>query len=286
MRLGNFEIVEPLPALRQPHVLAVLNPWFDVGKIGTLSLERIQRHLGCAEIGSLARPGHFYDFTRYRPESYVKNGRRELVIPNTTLRYTRRKQGPDLIYLNMMEPHVEAEEYIDSVVSLLKFFEVQSYSLIGGMAGTVPHTRELPISTWGESLEPRLEIPFAQVLHNTFEGMSSITDLVQNGAMDLGIDSETYLVHLPRYLKLKEDFAGVARLMEVLCYHYDLPETLIDTAKGQRQYEALHEEVEKVPGGSHMVSQLEEQYDLWKEEQIESQIPLSSEIESFLQQLR
>ena len=35
-----------------------------------------------------------------------------------------------------------------------------------------------------------------------------------------------------------------------------------------------------------MVSQLEEQYDRWKEEQVETLIPLSSEVERFLQQLR
>ena len=286
MRLGNFEIVEPLPALRRPHVLAVLNPWFDVGKIGSLSLERIQRHLGCAEIGRLERPGHFYDFTRYRPESYLKDGRRELIIPNTSIRYTRREGAPDLIYLNMMEPHADAEEYIDSVIGLLKLFEVKRYSLIGGLPGTVPHTRELPVSTWGDRLEPRPDSPFGQALSNTYEGMSSITDLVQHRAMDLGIESETYLVHLPRYLKPKEDFAGVARLMEILCARYDLPETLIDSDKGSRQYDALQEEVDKVPGGSYMVSQLEEQYDQWKKEQTESLIPLSSEVERFLQQLR
>ena len=286
MRLGNFELVEPLPVLRRPHVLAVLNPWYDVGKIGTLSLERIQRHLGCAEIGRLECPGHFYDFTRYRPESYLKDGRRELIIPNTSIRFSRRERAPDFIYLNMMESHGDAEEYIDSVIGLLKFFEVKSYSLLGGMPGTVPHTRELPVSTWGDSLEPEADSPFAKALYSTFEGMSSITELVQHRAMDLGIESETYLVHLPRYLKPKEDFAGVARLMEILCNRYDLPETLIDSDKGKRQYDALQEEVEKVPGGSYLVSQLEEQYDRWKEEQMETLIPLSSEVERFLQQLR
>ena len=285
MRLGHFELIEPLPALRRPHVLAVLNPWLDVGKIGSLSLERIQRHLGCAEIGRLESPGHFYDFTRYRPESYIKDGRRELIIPNTTIRYTRREQGPDFIYLNMMEPHVDAEEYISSVIGLLKFFEVKSYTLIGGMPGTVPHTRELPVSTWGDSLEPQSDLPFARALYTTYEGMSSITDLVQHRAIELGIESESYLVHLPRYLKPKEDFAGVARLMEILCDRYDLTETLIDSAKGKRQYDALHGEVDKVPGGSYMVSQLEEQYDLWKREQMASLIPLSSEVERFLKRL-
>ena len=290
MRLGNFEIVEPLPALRRPHVLAVLNPWFDVGKIGTLSLERIQRHLGCAKLGRLECPGHFYDFTRYRPESCLKDGRRELIIPNTSIRYTRREQAPDFIYLHMMEPHVDAEEYIDSVISLLEFFEVKRYSLIGGLPGTVPHTRELPVSTWGDSLGSQSNSPFGKALFNTYQEMSSITELVQHRAMDLGIESETYLVHLPGYLRPKEDFAGVARLIEILCDRYDLPETLIDSDKGIRLYDALQEEVDKLPGGSYMVSKLEEQYDRWKEEQKEEQmetlLPLSSEVERFLKQLR
>ena len=286
MRLGNFEFVEPLPALRRPHVLAVLHPWFDAGKIGSLSLERIQRHLGCAEIGRLERPGHFYDFTRYRPEFCLKDGRRELIIPNTSIRYTRREQAPDFIYLNMMEPHFDAEEYIDSVIGLLKFFEVKSYALIGGLPGSVPHTRELPVSTWGDRPEPQSDSPFAQALYDTYAGMSSITVLVQQRATERGIDSQTYLVHLPKYLKPKEDFAGVARLMEILCDRYELPETLIDSDKGKRQYHALQEEVAKISGGSDMVSQLEEQYDRWKEEQVETLIPLSSEVERFLQQLR
>ncbi len=154
------------------------------------------------------------------------------------------------------------------------------------MPGSVPHTRELPVSTWDDRLEPQSDLPFAQALHDTYAGMSSITDLVQQRAMDLGIESETYLVHLPKYLKPKEDFAGVARLMEILCDRYALPETLIDSDKGKRQYHALQEEVAKISGGSDMVSKLEEQYDRWQEEQVETLIPLSSEVERFLQQLR
>ena len=74
--------------------------------------------------------------------------------------------------------------------------------------------------------------------------------------------------------------------MELLCAEYDLPESLIDSGKGKRQYDALQEEVDKVPGGAYMVSQLEEQYDRWKADQVETLIPLSSEVERFLQELR
>ena len=67
MRLGDFEITEPLPQLKDPHVIAVLKPWIDVGNVGTLGLSRIERHLRAIELGRLARPGRFYDFTRYPP---------------------------------------------------------------------------------------------------------------------------------------------------------------------------------------------------------------------------
>ena len=49
--------------------------------------------------------------------------------------------------------------------------------------------------------------------------------------------------------------------MEILCDRYDLPETLIDSEKGRRQYDTLQAEVDQVPGGSYMVSRLEEQHD-------------------------
>ena len=83
MKLGEFEIAEPIPELRDPHVLAVLRPWIDVGSVGTLTLSRLERHLRAQELGRLARPGRFYDFTRYRPRSFLNEGRREFSIPNT-----------------------------------------------------------------------------------------------------------------------------------------------------------------------------------------------------------
>ena len=66
MRIGAFEIDEPLPELREPHALVTLRPWVDVGRVGRQTLIRLERHLDAQEIGKLARPGNFYDFTRYR----------------------------------------------------------------------------------------------------------------------------------------------------------------------------------------------------------------------------
>ncbi len=38
MKIGAFEVQEPLPKLREPHVLAILRPWIDVNNVGTMTL--------------------------------------------------------------------------------------------------------------------------------------------------------------------------------------------------------------------------------------------------------
>ena len=39
----------------------------------------------------------------------------------------------------------------------------------------------------------------------------------------MGTENISFMVHLPHYLSLEEDYAGAARLMEVLCALYDFP---------------------------------------------------------------
>lgn len=60
MRLGAFEIDEPVPELNEPHALAMLQPWIDVGGVGTLTLSWLEGHFQAKEVGRLARPGNFF----------------------------------------------------------------------------------------------------------------------------------------------------------------------------------------------------------------------------------
>ena len=76
MRIGEFEINEPLPKMKNTRAIAMLRPWVDVGRVGTLVLNRLERHLGATELGKLAKPGRYIDFTRYRPRMRIVNGQR------------------------------------------------------------------------------------------------------------------------------------------------------------------------------------------------------------------
>ncbi len=67
MRVGAFELNEPVPELREPHALTMLRPWVDVGSVGSLVLLWLESLFQAKDLARLVRPGNFFDFTRYRP---------------------------------------------------------------------------------------------------------------------------------------------------------------------------------------------------------------------------
>ena len=285
MRIGDFEFPEPLPELKDPHVLAVLRPWIDVGNVGTLSLRRLERHLESKEIGSLIKPGRYYDFTRYRPKSILKQGVREYSIPSTTISACIREHGPDLITLHLLEPHLYGEDYTESIIDILKYFGVKRYSMIGAMYDMVPHTRPLLVS--GGTVDPANEEEYklVGVRPSDYEGPTTITYLISNTLEELSVETRIFVVHLPQYFQVEEDFAGTARLMEILCTLYGLPSRLADPERGRQQYASLQNIVSDTSEDAGLLERLEERYDRENSAETSSSTPLSPMVEEFLQGL-
>ena len=285
MRIGDFEFPEPLPKLKDPHVLAVLRPWIDVGNVGTLSLRRLERHLESKEIGSVIKPGRYYDFTRYRPKSILKQGVREYSIPSTTISACIREHGPDLITLHLLEPHLYGEDYTESIIDILKYFGVKRYSMIGAMYDMVPHTRPLLVS--GGTVDPANEEEYKLVgaRPSDYEGPTTITYLISNTLEYLGVETRIFVVHLPQYFQVEEDFTGTARLMEILCTLYGLPSRLADPERGRQQYASLQNIVSDTSEVAGLLERLEERYDRENSAETSSSTPLSPMVEEFLQGL-
>ncbi len=285
MRIGDFEFPEPLPNLKDPHVLVVLRPWIDVGNVGTLSMRRLERHLESKEIGRLIKPGRYYDFTRYRPKSVLNQGVREYSIPSTTISACVREHGPDLITLHLLEPHLYGEDYTESVIEILKYFGVKRYSMIGAMYDMVPHTRQLLVSGGTVNPSNEEEYKLVGVRPSDYEGPTTITYLISNTLEELGIETRIFVVHLPQYFQVEEDFTGTARLMEILCTLYGLPSRLADPERGRQQYASLQNIVSDTSEVAGLLERLEERYDREKTEEGGPSTPLSPMVEEFLQGL-
>ncbi len=286
MRIGDFEFDDSLPELEDPHVLTVLRPWIDVGNVGTLSLRRLERHLGAKEVGRLVRPGRYYDFTRYRPKSVLRQGKREYTIPSTTIKFAKTERGPDLITLHLLEPHAYSEDFTDAAVEVLKHFGVKRYSMIGAMYDMVPHTRPLLVSGGAVDASNEEEYRMVRVRPSDYEGPTTITQLIMSSAEELGMETRIFVVHLPQYFQVEEDFTGAARLTGILCKIYGLPSRLEDQERGTQQYASLQNIVSDTSEVAKLLSRLEERYD--RDNQAAETgpvLPLSPQIEAFLEGL-
>ena len=277
MHIGAFEMIEPLPELKEPHIFAMLRPWIDVGSVGHVTLSRLEKHLHAKELGKLARPGTFYDFTRYRPTINVVQGERKITIPNTHILYAERDQAPDFVFLHMLEPQHFGEDFCESVVQVIQALSVKRYCQIGSMYDAVPHTRPLLVSGAAPQGQ-NLKVP---VQRSSYQGPTAITFLISQSAQALGIETMSFIVHLPQYVQLEEDLTGATRLLESLCQLYDLPASIVQQDLGQRQYERISAAVEENSQLRGIIHQLEKTYDATTTEQTN----LSPEVENFLREM-
>ena len=72
------------------------------------------------------------------------------------------------------------------------------------------------------------------------------------------MDTRIYVVHLPQYFQVEEDLSGTARLVEILCRQYNLPDRLIESDRGKDQYQSLQKMFEEESEVSNLLQRLEE----------------------------
>ena len=62
MRIGEFELIDTIPEMENTIAISMLRPWIDVGRVGTLALKKLQKHLDARDFAKLSVPGKFFDF--------------------------------------------------------------------------------------------------------------------------------------------------------------------------------------------------------------------------------
>jgi hypothetical protein len=289
MRIGPFEIADPAPELSNTIAIAMLRPWIDVGRVGTLALRKLENHFGAKELGRLARPGNFFDFTRYRPRMGFSAGERTFTVPNTVVNLIDDEAlGRPMLLLHIREPHALGEDYADGIAELLAHFQVTEYCRVGGMYDSVPHTR--PLIVTGTLTEQQYELtgPLVTSRKSNYQGPTSIVNRVAEEMRLKGADVTSLMVHVPQYARLDDDRMGAARLLECLCAIYGLPRELADTTEGKRQYAEIGRAAENNPDIKTLIGQLESYYDRTHGDQVTedaAQAKLPLEVERFLTQL-
>ena len=286
MKLGMFDLVEPLPVLKNPHAVVVLRPWTDAGNSATLAMSWLESLLSAKQLGKISRPGMYFDFTRYRPMARYLAGNREIIIPNTILTFAKQDEGQDFIFINMLEPNMFAEQYIHSVLGLLKTLGIRRYCLLGSMYDMVPHTRPLIVTGGATGEKAAEELKKAGVSSSAYEGPTTICSLITQEAGKMGLETITLMVRLPQYTQLEKDYTGQVRLLEVLRGFYGIPIDEEILRRARQQIKDIDVEVTRSRKLKEVVNHLETYYDAQSvTKQKEETPPLSPEVESFLKEM-
>ena len=294
MKIGDFEIDMPDPPLHDPHCIAILKPWINVGNVGKIVLGRLGKMYGAEQIGQLDRPGKFYDFTRYRPEIRLTDGVRSVRVPNTKISFARRPSSNDIVLLELLEPHAFAEDFNDSVIELLKALNVTRYLQLGGMYDSVPHSRQLPVTGSARGWEILPELGDVKLGGSRYQGPTSMTSQISERIRtDMRLETLSLMVHLPLYLKLDDDYAGSARILKILSELYGFSPLLPEIDMGAKQYDQVTPAMIDNPALKDMVERFERESDndisgesdsstSGPDSSSDTEVMLSPEIEQFL----
>jgi proteasome assembly chaperone (PAC2) family protein len=181
-----------------------------------------------------------------------------------------------------------AETYVNSVFDLLKSFGVRRYCLMGAMYDMVPYTRPLLVTGSASNLRLQKELEVAHVVSSDYQGPTTITNLISQRGLEIGMETLSLIVHLPQYLMMENDYRGKKRLMEVLSVLYDFPLAEEDADKAKEQEERVSQIAEQFiqqePSYRLILNQLEAYYDS-RVGQAKEESKLSPEVEKFLRDL-
>ena len=286
MKIGEFKISKDLPEINKPIAIAMLKPWIDVGRVGSLSISQLCKSLNAIEIARLSEPGMFFDFTRYRPYMKLVEDKKILEIPNTIIYYAKdNNSGNNYLFLKIREPHMFGENYAKSITQVLTHFEVSEYCRIGGMYDSVPHTRPIIVTGTLTDKQAKLTEGLVSPRRNTYQGPTSIVNLVAEMATSKDMLTTSLMAHLPQYAQLDEDHMATYRLMQVLSSLYGFSNTFYDPEKGEKQYEDLDLAIEKNSQIKSLVKQLEIYYDNVLSSNASSNEEFSEDVETFLNEM-
>jgi predicted ATP-grasp superfamily ATP-dependent carboligase len=285
--VGPFGLEDPLPDMSDARLLIALQPWIDIGSVGTMALSFLEQAWDGKQIAKLSRPGRFYDFSRYRPMLFRRDGERQVVVPNTFLHHARDEHGHDWLFLHALEPHNLGEDYVDGLFGLLKHLDIRDYTMIGSMYAPVPHTRP-PVVSGGSSsdaLRDRLQRLGAK--ESNYEGPTTILATLTPMALAESIPAATIILQLPAYAQVERDYRGLLHLLELLSGFYgwqlDL-ESLRQEADRQRT--AMDESAAENLQLQAMVQELERIYDTQAETgEVDDGAELSPGLETFLKDI-
>jgi proteasome assembly chaperone (PAC2) family protein len=236
MKRKGVTFIGKMPELREPYLVTSFAGWLDAGQVATGSMTHMIRTWRAKRFVEIKSEDYCL-FTSLRPEVVIDEGLVSyLRFPRSSFFWHRSKTGKhDLIFFRGVEPDLNPQKYVDTVLDIAETFNVSRIYSIGGFYDQIPHTRAPRIS--GIVSKPDLSqlLTKNNVTPLTYEGPASIHSFLLASCHARSMEAVSLLAHVPFYLKVETNpsvcLGLLQKLLEMLEVKIDLSE-LADSAIG------------------------------------------------------
>lgn len=236
-------IIEELPALNRPILIAGFDGWGNVLDISTGMVTYIVQKLNARAFAKIDSD-NFYQYDANRPLVNIISGTMESFTPPGGTFYAARTDSGsnDLVLLRADEPDLCWHEFADELFSLSKSLDVDTIITLGSMYDNVLHTDRI-ISGIASTTDLLIRLKQKNVVPVSYHGPSAIHSLIQAEGEKRGYPCISLWCHCPYYLQNTTHFGLLSHLSSILSSvgQFELdPEDLDASWKElQQQIEAL-----------------------------------------------
>ncbi len=203
-------MVDRIPSLRQPILVAAFAGWNDAGEAATAAVGFLAEALGAAPFARID-PEEFYDFQVHRPAATAApGGRRRIDWPSNEFFHARAGER-DLVLLLGVEPNVRWRTYTGVVLNFARDLGVERVDMLGAFLADVAHTGPVPLLATSPAppTASRLGLPVT-----SYEGPTGIVGVLAAAAAESGFSVANYWAAVPHYVPPGHDAKASLALLE------------------------------------------------------------------------
>ncbi len=209
-------LLDPLPDLRDPVLLAAFAGWNDAGEAATAAVRWLVRHLTGRRVGGLD-PEEFHVFTDTRPHVRLVDGERRISWPVHELFLTTNAALPrDLLLFVAREPELRWRTYCDELIDAARRAGAGALISFGAFLADTPHTRPVPISGFATSGEWLERLRAHGAMPSDYQGPTGIVGVLHDRCRAAGMPSASLWAAVPHYLPTTANPKAALALLRVL----------------------------------------------------------------------
>lgn len=290
--IKDVELHGPLPQLRSPILIVMLQGWIDAAGAANDAMSAIESQIDPLPLATFD-PDVFMDYRARRPTMEIRDGRNNGIDwPSIDLYAGKDRSGRDVVILRGHEPDSAWNRFSSAVRTLALQLDVEMMVGMGAYPFPTPHTRPSNLSCTTPTLDLLARVPFVRSTVDVPAGMTAVLEQVLH---DSGIPSISIWAQVPQYLPGMTYPAASRSLLEGL---HTVAGLRFDTGALEHeaviQCERLNRLVSRNTEHAEMVAKLEAAYDALNsaptraaiapisESDLPSADELAAELEAFL----